>query len=117
MGAIAFAGAGGANNLVQSNYIRDKGLGMGARIPNIVSPITGEEEAAPGLGYTFPTNEENLNRWKKWWRVANQEQFFLFYVVGLLSLIALCSGLLDVGHPEERHRRLDVHQGRGQRAW
>jgi hypothetical protein len=62
LGAIAFAGAGGANNLVQSNYIRDKDLGTGARIPNIVSPITGEEEAAPGLGYTFPTNEENLNR-------------------------------------------------------
>jgi hypothetical protein len=38
LGAIAFAGAGGANNLVQSNYVRDKGLAMGARIPNIVSP-------------------------------------------------------------------------------
>jgi hypothetical protein len=89
LGAIAFAGAGGANNLVQSNYVRDKGLGMGARIPNIVSPITGEEGAAPSLGYTFPTNEENLNRWRRWWRVANQEQFFLFYLIGLLSLIAL----------------------------
>ena len=62
LGAIAFAGAGGANNLVQSNHIRDKDLGMGAHIPNIVSPITGEEEAAPGLGYTFPTNEENMRR-------------------------------------------------------
>jgi hypothetical protein len=89
LGAIAFAGAGGANNLVQSNYVRDKGLGMGARIPNIVSPITGEEEAAPGLGYTFPTNEENMRRWKRWWKICNQEQFFLFYVIGLLSLIAL----------------------------
>ena len=89
LGAIAFAGAGGANNLVQSNYVRDKGLGMEARIPNIVSPITGEEEAAPSLGYTFPTNEENLNRWRRWWRICNQEQFFLFYVIGLLSLIAL----------------------------
>jgi hypothetical protein len=89
LGAIAFAGAGGANNLVQSNYVRDKGLGMGARIPNIVSPITDEEEAAPGLGYTFPTNEENMRRWKRWWRICNQEQFFLFYVIGLLSLIAL----------------------------
>ena len=37
LGAIAFAGAGGANNLVQSNYVRDKGLAMGANIPNIVS--------------------------------------------------------------------------------
>jgi hypothetical protein len=89
LGAIAFAGAGGANNLVQSNYVRDKGLGMGARIPNIVSPITGEEEAAPGLGYTFPTNEENMRCWKRWWRICNQEQFFLFYVIGLLSLITL----------------------------
>jgi hypothetical protein len=33
LGAIAFAGAGGANNLVQSNYIRDKGMGMGIPSP------------------------------------------------------------------------------------
>src|SRR5215212_12104568 len=31
-GAVVFAGAGGCNNLVQSNYIRDKGMGMGQRI-------------------------------------------------------------------------------------
>ena len=56
LGAIAFAGAGGANNLTQSNYIRDKGLGMGGRMPKVVSPITGEEVAATSLGYTFPVN-------------------------------------------------------------
>lgn len=89
LGAIAFAGAGGANNLVQSNYIRDKGLGMGARIPNIVSPITGEEEAEPGIGYMMKTDEENMRRWRGWWKVANQEQFFIFWLIGLVSLIAL----------------------------
>ena len=89
LGAIAFAGAGGANNLVQSNYVRDKGLAMGANIPNIVSPITGEEEARPSLGYTFPMDEENLRRWRGWWKVANMEQGILFYGIGLLSLIAL----------------------------
>ena len=47
MGAIAFAGAGGVMNLVQSNWVRDKGLGMGARLPKVVSPFTGEEVAAP----------------------------------------------------------------------
>src|SRR3712207_4360886 len=73
LGAIAFAGAGGANNLTQSNYIRDKGLGMGGRMPKIVSPITGEEQAAPSLGYTFPVNEENMRRWRAWWKVANRE--------------------------------------------
>ena len=36
-GAIAFAGSGGAQNLCQSNWIRDKGFGMGQ-----VRPATGE---------------------------------------------------------------------------
>ena len=30
-------------NLVQSNWVRDKGLGMGAKLPRMVSPFTGEE--------------------------------------------------------------------------
>jgi hypothetical protein len=38
LGAIAFAGAGGANNLCQSNYVRDKGMGMGINIPTSSLP-------------------------------------------------------------------------------
>ena len=44
-GAIAFAGSGGAQNLCQSNWIRDKGFGMGQYVPRLVSPITGAPEA------------------------------------------------------------------------
>src|SRR5215211_7545764 len=88
-GAVVFAGAGGCNNLVQSNYIRDKGLGMGIRMPRIVSPITGEEEARPSIGYKFEVNEENMRRWRNWWKVANQEQFITFYIIGLATLIGL----------------------------
>lgn len=89
LGAIAFAGAGGANNLTQSNYIRDKGLGMGGLMPKVVSPITGEETAAPSLGYTFPLTEENMRRWRGWWKVANLEHFITFFVIGCSLLIAL----------------------------
>ena len=89
LGAVAFAGAGGANNLTQSNYIRDKGLGMGGRMPKIVSPITGEEQAAPSLGYTFPVNEENMRRWREWWKVCNREHFITFFLLGVLTLIML----------------------------
>ncbi len=89
LGALAFAGAGGANNLVQSNYIRDKGMGMGQRIPHIVSPITGEEEADAAIGYTFTPDEENMRRWDGWWKVANKEQFITFFLIGLSSLIVL----------------------------
>jgi hypothetical protein len=89
LGAVAFAGAGGANNLTQSNYIRDKGLGMGGRMPKIVSPITGEEVAAPSLGYTFPVNEQNMRRWRNWWKVCNREHFITFFLIGCLTLIML----------------------------
>jgi hypothetical protein len=89
LGALAFAGAGGANNLVQSNYIRDKNMGMGQRIPHIVSPITGEEEAEAPFGYTFTVNDENMRRWRGWWSVANKEQFITFFLIGVTSLIVL----------------------------
>jgi hypothetical protein len=88
VGALAAAGAGGANNLVQSNWIRDKGYGMGHYAPRIVSPVTGEEEAAPsGRRYTFPLDEANLGRWRVWWRRANIEQFVSFAVVAMVSII------------------------------
>ena len=88
LGAIAFAGAGGALNLVQSNWVRDKGLGMGAKLPKVVSPFTGEEVAAPTTGYFFVRDEENMRRWRGWWRVADREQFITFFVLGLIALLA-----------------------------
>jgi hypothetical protein len=87
VGALAAAGAGGANNLVQSNWIRDKGFGMGRYAPRIVSPITGEEEAAPtGDRFGFPVDEANLSRWQVWWKRANIEQFVSFVVIGLIAI-------------------------------
>jgi hypothetical protein len=105
LGALAFAGAGGANNLVQSNYIRDKGMGMGMHMPKIVSPITGHEEAKPSLGYMFPTDAENMRRWRGWWKVANWEQFITFFVIGLLTLVimsVLAYSTLGVGRVQEQ---------------
>ncbi len=87
LGAIAFAGAGGALNLVQSNWVRDKGLGMGARLPRVVSPFTGEEVAAPTTGFFFRRDEENMRRWRGWWKVADREQFVTFFVIGLIALL------------------------------
>jgi hypothetical protein len=103
VGALAAAGAGGANNLVQSNWIRDKGFGMGHYAPRIVSPITGEEEAAPsGQCYRFPQDERNMARWRVWWKRANLEQFVSFAVVATLSIgvFSLVAYSTVYGHPD-----------------
>jgi hypothetical protein len=89
LGALAFAGAGGTLNLGQSNYIKDKGYGMGKYIGRITSPITGQEEAAAEVGYHFPHDETNLARWKKWWKAANIEHFFSFFLTCVLCLALL----------------------------
>jgi hypothetical protein len=87
LGAIAYAGAGGGQNLCQSNWIRDKGYGMGAYVPRLVSPVTGEEEAAAGGRFSFEPNERNLARWRRWWRFANVEQAATFVAITVLTIV------------------------------
>lgn len=89
LGAIAFAGAGGTMNLGQSNYVKEKGYGMGRYIGRMTSPITGKEEAVSELGYHFPHTPENLARWKVWWRAANWEHFLAFLCTCIVCLVAL----------------------------
>ncbi|MFI5709890.1 Nramp family divalent metal transporter [Kribbella sp. NPDC051620] len=88
MGAIAYAGAGGGQNLCQSNWIRDKGFGMGVHVPRLTSPVTGEKEADPTAnGYTFPPNAENLARWRRWWKFTNLEQALTFVLITVLTIV------------------------------
>ena len=96
LGALAFAGAGGTMNLSQSNYIKDKGYGMGSHLGRITSPITGNEEAISETGYHFPHDAANLARWQKWWRAAGLEHFvsFLLTCVVCLMLLTLISYIL-----------------------
>lgn len=102
-GAVAFAGAGGTGVLMASNYVRDKGMGMGVHIPRITSPITGADEPGSNIGHFFPESEDNVRRWRSWWKSANLDQFltfFLFTVVGIFVFSILAYATLfggDVG--------------------
>lgn len=89
LGALAFAGAGGTMNLGQSNFIKDKGYGMGKYVGRITSPITGNEEAIADVGYHFPHTPENMRRWRDWWKAANVEHFFSFYITCVVCLVLL----------------------------
>jgi hypothetical protein len=103
LGLAVFAGAGGTLNLALSNWVRDKGMGMGAHLMPIESPLTGHPSKAAPIGQPFRDTEENLRRWRGWWKVANQEHLLLFFLLGLI-IIATLSALstatvfgLDIG--------------------
>ena len=90
--AVAFAGSGGAQNLCQSNWIRDKGFRHG---PVRAAPRQSGDGCAAGesttaTSYIFEMTAANLTRWKSWWRFANVEQVFSFVLVTVVT-IALTS--------------------------
>ncbi len=89
LGALAFAGAGGTMNLGQSNFIKDKGYGMGKYIGRITSPLTGNEETIADTGFHFRHTPENMARWRRWWRAANFEHFWSFYCTCVVCLVLL----------------------------
>ncbi len=88
LGAVAFAGAGGGQNLCQSNWIRDKGFGMGVYVPRLVSPITGEAQAdrTNVQAFMFEPTPANMDRWRRWWWFANVEQFVTFVLVTVATI-------------------------------
>jgi hypothetical protein len=87
-GAIAFAGSGGAQNLCQSNWIRDKGFGMGQYVPRLASAVTGvpETKNSTATSYIFEPTPANMQRWRSWWRFANTEQVFSFVLVTVVTI-------------------------------
>jgi hypothetical protein len=87
LGALAYAGAGGGQNLCQSNWIRDKGLGMGVHAPRIVSPLTGEPVAHSGTGWRFEVDEQSLTHWRGWWKLANIEQLSTFVAISFTTIL------------------------------
>ncbi len=90
LGAVAFAGAGGGQNLCQSNWIRDKGFGMGQYVPRLVSPLTGratgDVEKRAGSAFIFETTPGNMMRWRRWWWFANVEQALTFVLVTIVTI-------------------------------
>lgn len=87
LGALAYAGTGGNAILCQSNWIRDKGFGMGSRAPKIVSPFVGRPVASSGTGWRFELSEEMMVRWRAWWRFANIEQLATFVTICIVTIV------------------------------
>jgi hypothetical protein len=79
LGAFAgYAGGGGLANSTYSNFVRDKGWGMGGLVGAIPSAIGGRHVALSHVGTAFPPTAENLHRWRGWWRHLLTDQLALW---------------------------------------
>jgi hypothetical protein len=79
IGAFAgYAGGGGLSNSTYSNFVRDKGWGMGSVVGAIPSAIGGRHVTLSHVGKVFVINETNLVRWKMWWRYLLVDQIYVW---------------------------------------
>ena len=74
----ATAGSGGVGNLVITNWYRDKGFGMGAKVGSITSAFSSSEVQLSPVGKVFTINEENMSRWREWLKYVSADQVWLW---------------------------------------
>jgi hypothetical protein len=72
------AGGGGLGNSMYSNYVRDKGWGMGSLVGAIPSAVGGQKISLSHLGKVFLPTGDNLRKWRGWWRYILVEQLVLW---------------------------------------
>jgi Mn2+/Fe2+ NRAMP family transporter len=101
LGALAgYAGAGGLNNTTISNYYRDKGIGMGAKVGAIPSLIAGKKITVSPVGKVPRLDSENLKRWKVWRTITWIDIVGIFTIgafIGMYLPVALAVGLIPLG--------------------
>ena len=87
---FAIAGAGGMSNSLFSNYSRDKGWGMGAKVGAIPSAIGGRTITLSHVGKVFPLNDQTRSRWRGWMRHIMKDQIGIWMLASFLGMALPC---------------------------
>ena len=99
--AAVFAGAGGTANLFYGFYLRDKKIGMSARLPSLENPFRGRREAAPAAGFIYDdSNPENGRRFRDWFSYIRKDQTLFFFGLNALTMCLFIFGSLATLHPQ-----------------
>jgi len=86
----AIAGAGGLSNALFSNYARDKGWGMGAKVGAIPSAIGGLSIGLSHVGMVFTITPAALKHWKGWFRHIVRDQVAVWMLCSVIGLALPC---------------------------
>jgi hypothetical protein len=101
IGALAAtAGSGGIGNLTVTNWVRDKGFGMGSKVGAIPSAVGGHAIQLSHVGAVFPATSANLARWREWLRYVHADQIWvwgLFCFLGMFLNVNLATAIIPHG--------------------
>jgi uncharacterized protein YhhL (DUF1145 family) len=101
IGALAAtAGSGGMGNLTVTNWLRDKGFGMGAMVGAIPSAVGGHAITLSHVGTVFPTTPANMARWRQWLLYVQVDQVWvwgMFCFVGMFLNVNLATAVIPHG--------------------
>jgi hypothetical protein len=95
-----YSAYGGFGNNAITNWYRDKGFGMGAKVGYIPSAIGGTTVHVSPVGKVAPPTEENLKSWKQWFKILSYDQWGIFFIGGMLGMFLpgiLAAGLIPAG--------------------
>jgi hypothetical protein len=89
VGALAFAGPSGMQQMWYTLWLRDKGAGMGVHIPRVRGLLhAGEEETIPDSGSMFDTEDpEEMRKWQGWRKWVAFDAIVLFFGITMLVTI------------------------------
>jgi hypothetical protein len=83
---VGYSAYGGFGNNCLTNWYRDKGYGMAAKIGYIASAIGGKQvHVSPSGSMPAPT-KENVEHFRGWWKLLNFDQWAIFWVGGMLGM-------------------------------
>ncbi|MCY2953078.1 MAG: Nramp family divalent metal transporter [Planctomycetota bacterium] len=86
----AYAGVGGMGNILASNFVREKGWGMGCKVGAIPSAIGGRNITLSHIGTIAPGTRENVSRFRRWFTRVGVDQYVFWACGSLLAMMLPC---------------------------
>lgn len=86
--AVGYAGLGGGYfNSAITNWYRDKGVGMGAKVGYIPGIIGGKKLLFSTVGKFPKATSGNINNFKGWMHLVNLEMYLPYFVFGMIGML------------------------------
>jgi len=86
--AVGYAGLGGGYfNSAITNWYRDKGVGMGAKVGFIPGLIGGKKIPFSAVGKMPEPTPNNLKNFREWMRLVNIEMYLPYFVFGMIGMM------------------------------